>query len=112
MNGQSKPIRVAVCGARGRMGQEMIAGLGHDPELTIVGGCDPRPADDTQPELELRVAPSLGELLDAIQADVAVDFTTADAARSNAQTALAHGVPIVIGTTGLSKHDLDEIDAS
>src|SRR5207248_2166822 len=47
-----------------------------------------------------------------IEADVAVDFTTAEAARGNARTALGHGVPIVIGTTGLSKADLAEIDAS
>ena len=108
----ASPIRVAVCGARGRMGQEMIVGLGHDPEIAIIGGCDPRPDDGTALPDSPPIAPTLAALLDSVQADVAVDFTTAEAAIDNARTALDRGVPIVIGTTGLTKTHLEEIDSA
>lgn len=107
-----QPIRVAICGIRGRMGQEILSGLSGDPEIAIVGGCDPRPASATDPPASVPVAASLDELVGSLEADVVVDFTTAEAARSNAATALAHGSSVVIGTTGLSEADLDELDAT
>jgi 4-hydroxy-tetrahydrodipicolinate reductase len=42
--------------------------------------------------------------------EVAVDFTRPDAAAGNALTALEHGVPAIVGTTGLQPADLDTID--
>src|SRR5688572_20300972 len=104
------PIRVAICGARGRMGQEMTAGLSQDPELEVVGGCDPRPPMDGAPPSRLSITPSLGELLDLTPVDVCVDFTTAEGAVSNAAEALARSVPIVIGTTGLGREQLQAMD--
>jgi 4-hydroxy-tetrahydrodipicolinate reductase len=92
------------------MGQEMILGLSHDPEITIVGGCDPRPPLDGAPPPEISITPALGELLDLVAVDVVVDFTTAEAAAENAAEALARSVPIVIGTTGLGQDQLKEID--
>jgi 4-hydroxy-tetrahydrodipicolinate reductase len=92
------------------MGQEMIAGLSHDPEIAVVGGCDPRPPVDGAPPSSLSITPALGELLDLIAVDVVVDFTTAEAAASNATEALSRSVPIVIGTTGIGQEQLTAID--
>ncbi|HZT06253.1 MAG TPA: 4-hydroxy-tetrahydrodipicolinate reductase, partial [Chloroflexota bacterium] len=61
---------------------------------------------------EIPIAPSLAGLLDLTKAGVAVDFTTAEGARENARAALERGIPIVIGTTGLSRDDLQQIDAA
>jgi 4-hydroxy-tetrahydrodipicolinate reductase len=105
-------VQVAICGIRGRMGQEMLLGLSADPEITVVGGCDPRPANDADPPSPLPITASLDELLGKTRPEAVVDFTTAEAARSNALTALGKGVPIVIGTTGLSDAELDEVDAA
>ncbi|MFN2470045.1 MAG: 4-hydroxy-tetrahydrodipicolinate reductase [Gaiellaceae bacterium] len=44
--------------------------------------------------------------------DAAVDFTRPDAAGANMLGALDHGVPAVVGTTGLRRHELDELDRS
>src|SRR5688572_15295207 len=106
------PIRVVICGIRGRMGQEILSGLGADPEIQVVGGCDPRPAGASDPPASVPITPSLDDLVGGVKADVAVDFTTAEAARANAATALAHGLSVVIGTTGLSEAELDELDAA
>jgi 4-hydroxy-tetrahydrodipicolinate reductase len=92
------------------MGQEMVDGLPHEGGIAIVGGCDPRVGDDGITLGAFPTARSLEELLATVKADVAVDFTTAEAARSNARVALEHGVPIVIGTTGLNDDDLRTID--
>jgi 4-hydroxy-tetrahydrodipicolinate reductase len=104
------PIQVAVCGVHGRMGQEMVTGLTHEGGIVIVGGCDPRVGDDGLSMTAFPTAPSLAELLDMVRPDVAVDFTTAEAARANARVALERSVPIVIGTTGLTETDLHAID--
>jgi 4-hydroxy-tetrahydrodipicolinate reductase len=103
--------RVVICGILGRMGQEMRSGLDADPEIEVVGGCDPRAADDSSGQVGVTVTQTLDELLGKGQPDVVVDFTTAEAAASNAKVALGLGVPIVIGTTGLSESDLQQIDA-
>src|SRR4051794_1066772 len=96
-----RPIRVVICGIRGRMGQEMRVGLAQDSDLTVVGGCDPRPPIDGAPPSPIPESTSLAGLLSVVEADAVVDFTTAEAARENAAVALGAGVPIIIGTTGL-----------
>src|SRR5581483_2393758 len=106
----SEPLRVGICGIRGRMGQEMKAGLSADLDLRVVGGCDPRPPIDGAPPADIPEAPSLALLLGQVEADAVVDFTTAEGARENAKVALAKSVPIVIGTTGLTQADLEMID--
>jgi 4-hydroxy-tetrahydrodipicolinate reductase len=45
------------------------------------------------------------------QAEVAVDFTRPDAVRANAERCLAAGIPVVVGTTGLTDDDLAALDA-
>src|ERR1043166_7756090 len=86
--GSSGPIRVAICGIRGRMGQEMKSSLAADPALRVVGGCDPRPPIDGAPPADVPEAPSLAILLGTVEADAVVDFTTAEGARENAKVAL------------------------
>jgi 4-hydroxy-tetrahydrodipicolinate reductase len=104
------PIQVAICGVHGRMGEEMVDGLTREGGITVIGGCDPRVGDDGITPTAFPTARSLAELLDMVKADVAVDFTTAEAARGNARVALEHAVPIVIGTTGLNDDDFRTID--
>ncbi|MBI4214123.1 MAG: 4-hydroxy-tetrahydrodipicolinate reductase [Chloroflexi bacterium] len=106
---ESAPVRVAICGIRGRMGRELAAGLPAYPGISVVGGCDPvggTAADEPYP-----VVASLDQLLAATQPDVVVDFTVAEAAMANAECSLEARIPIVIGTTGLSDADLKRIDA-
>src|SRR6266545_3281130 len=104
----SSPVRVAICGFLGRMGQEINLGLGRDPAIEIVGGCDPRPPTDAAPPFAVPVTTSLRDLLGVAQPDVVVDFTTAEAAAENAIVALQAGIALVVGTTGISDDTLRE----
>ncbi len=106
-------IRVGVFGATGRMGRMVCAAVVGDPELELVaavdpqhGGLDLRPAGGVDVDLHVLPAP---EALDGLAVDVAVDFTAAAAARDNLRWCAAAGVHAVVGTTGLTDDDLDEL---
>ena len=53
---------------------------------------------------------TVGEALDGV--DVLVDYTSATAVKPNTLAAIQAGVAVVIGTSGLTADDFDEIDAA
>jgi 4-hydroxy-tetrahydrodipicolinate reductase len=55
-------------------------------------------------------ADSLDSILGSCQADVVVDFTVAKATLPAVSTAAAHGVNMVIGTTGFTADDINEME--
>lgn len=87
-------IRVGVLGAKGRMGATVCDAVSSDPELELVARVD---EDDP-----------IRALVDA-KTEVAVDFTTPSVVRDNVVFCLDNGIHAVVGTTGLSDEDLDEI---
>jgi 4-hydroxy-tetrahydrodipicolinate reductase len=83
-------VKVAVVGARGKVGSVVAAGVaaaGHE-----VTGLD------------------LGDALDLAGCDAAVDFTQPSAAAGNVRAALEQGVPAVIGTSGVGAEELAGLD--
>lgn len=54
---------------------------------------------------------SVAEALDAVTADVLVDYTHATAVKGNVLTAIEQGVGAVVGSSGLSAADYAEIEA-
>lgn len=103
-------IRVGVFGAAGRMGSTVCAAVAADPELELVAAVDPYHAgiDLQQLGIEgtgLQVAGTADALVPA-KAQVAVDFTVVDAARSNLEWCADHGVHAVVGTTGFTDDDI------
>ncbi len=107
------PIRVVVNGALGRMGQEVGRAVLADAELRFVGAAESNapqpylPVPD-YPEL-IPLSSNLAELIDKSCPDVVVDFTNARVSMEAVRVALPRNVRMVIGTTGLSEADLDEI---
>lgn len=109
-----EPIRVLVHGALGRMGQEVINAVSRDPELNLTGAADEKAKDDSlrlpNGSGEIPLSADLKSILDNSTPDVMVDFTQHSATMPAARLATKHRINLVIGTTGLSKSDLDEID--
>ncbi|HEY6567560.1 MAG TPA: 4-hydroxy-tetrahydrodipicolinate reductase [Actinomycetota bacterium] len=99
-------IRVGVVGAAGRMGREVCRAVAADPDIELVAAVDPHGADSTVEGLAIH--PSLDALVDA-QAQVAVDFTQPEVVMDSIRWATEHGVHYVVGTTGISPADLDEV---
>jgi 4-hydroxy-tetrahydrodipicolinate reductase len=91
-------IRVAVAGANGRMGQEVVKMLGQDHELEYVGALDTRGDDE-----------AVRQQFEQMRPDVLVDFTTPHSVYRNMALCLQHRVRPVVGTTGLSPEQLNEL---
>jgi 4-hydroxy-tetrahydrodipicolinate reductase len=108
-----EPITVLVHGALGKMGKEVVAAIGRDPELELVGAVDIKATQNqlTLPDGSKKVPLSteLNSPLEANHPKVLLDFTIAEAAISAARIALKQGVNVVIGTSGLSEDNLKEI---
>jgi 4-hydroxy-tetrahydrodipicolinate reductase len=104
-------IRVAVCGAVGRMGSATCAAVRADEGLELVAAVDTSFAGGCAPVLGVDGDFSdLSAALDAVDVDVVVDFTIPASVRANILTCLERRVAVVVGTTGLSAADLAEID--
>jgi 4-hydroxy-tetrahydrodipicolinate reductase len=107
-------IRVGVLGAAGRMGRLVCRAVANDPELALVAAINPSLRGEHvgvmigHPEVDVRISEELDTLLQA-EAELAVDFTTATAVMDNVRWAIEHAMHIVVGTTGLTTADLDEI---
>ncbi len=102
-------IRVGVIGAAGRMGRMVCVAVSADPDLDLVVGIV-RPGTELAPDLsDLPLSDSM-EALRESGAEVAVDFTRPDAVMGNLRWAIANGIHMVVGTTGLSPDDLDEVE--
>jgi 4-hydroxy-tetrahydrodipicolinate reductase len=92
----AEPIRVAVAGAAGRMGQTVCAAVEGAADMELVARADPA--------LELSLAQAL-----AARPGVLVDFTLPASALDNARQAASAGVHVVIGTTGFDPAELEGI---
>ncbi|MFJ8436925.1 4-hydroxy-tetrahydrodipicolinate reductase [Kitasatospora sp. NPDC094019] len=84
-------LRVAVIGARGRIGSEAVKAVGAAPDLELVA--------------TLGRGSDLSELTDA-GVQVAVELTHPDSVMGNLDHCLSHGIHVVTGTTGWTEERL------
>jgi 4-hydroxy-tetrahydrodipicolinate reductase len=101
-------MRVAVFGAVGRMGATVCRAVTDDPALELVAAIDPHCAGRPSVPGGVEIAPT-ADALEEARAEVAVDFTEPAAARENLARCARHGVHAVVGTTGFSDSDLNEL---
>ena len=87
-------IKVGVLGAAGRMGSTVCEAVDREDDLEVVARVD---VDDPL------------ETLTEAGAQVVVDFTTPQTVKDNALFCLRNSIDVVIGTTGLTDDDLDEL---
>ncbi|UNO39635.1 4-hydroxy-tetrahydrodipicolinate reductase [Streptomyces sp. MST-110588] len=87
----SSKLRVAVLGARGRIGSEAVRAVEAAPDMELVAA--------------LGRDSALTELTSA-GAQVAVDLTHPDAVMANLEYCLGHGIHAVVGTTGWTEERL------
>ncbi|HEX7732032.1 MAG TPA: 4-hydroxy-tetrahydrodipicolinate reductase, partial [Rhodanobacter sp.] len=98
----SSPIRLAINGASGRMGQALLSLLRADgrfePAYAVVSPGSPHDGRTAWPGHALRYAHDWSQ---APALDVVVDFSGPAGLAATLDHCLAHGVPLVTGTTGL-----------
>lgn len=95
--------KIAVAGARGRMGQLIIEEVRRFDDLALVAGFDILGIGDPLGGGVAVSDPSdMGEVLIRSGAEVLIDFTIPAATLENVQTASQEGVNLVVGTTGFT----------
>src|SRR5262245_44542274 len=99
----ARVIRVGVAGVTGWTGSAVAEAVEAAADLELVAG-----VSRSDPARFSSVA----EALDAVAADVLVDYTHASAVKANTLAALERGVAVVVGSSGLAAADFDEIDAA
>jgi 4-hydroxy-tetrahydrodipicolinate reductase len=110
-------IRVMVTGACGRMGREVVKAVTAAPGMTVVAAVDLAGVGEDAGVLAgcgplgVAVRGDLAEAIDATNPQVIVDFTIPAQVMGNLRIAVPKGVAAVVGTTGLSASDLDELRA-
>src|SRR4051794_34691275 len=86
--------RVAVLGAKGRMGTESIRALSAADGIEVVAEID---IDDSL------------DLIAEHDADVVLDFTSPGVALDNVRWCVEHGVNVVVGTSGFDDGKIDSV---
>ena len=95
-------LRVLIAGATGWTGAPLAKAVDAADDLELAGGIARSGADH----------PSVEAALAATEADVLVDFTKPGVVRGHADAALAAGLHVVVGTSGLTADDYAELDAA
>lgn len=93
-------IKVAVCGANGKMGKEVCQTVLDNPETELAAKIDIVGND---------VFSTIEKAKKNTNIDVLVDFTQPKSIFENAKYCLNNGIKIVIGTTGLSDEQIMEL---
>ncbi len=106
-------IRVALTGAKGRMGMLIIDEIRKLPDLGLVAAFDiVGIGDPVIGDVCISDAREIRRILKSSRPDVLIDFTIPAAAVENVHAAAEQGVALVVGTTGFSPEQLSEIEAA
>jgi 4-hydroxy-tetrahydrodipicolinate reductase len=92
-------INVAICGANGKMGQEVVKAVNSAEDMTLVAQID----------IFNGQFATIKDAKESVAIDVLVDFTQPDSIYENALYCLNNGIKIVVGTTGLSDIQIEEL---
>ena len=95
-------IRVGIAGITGWTGSAIAEAVEAADDLELVFGV----ARSDRARFS-----TVAEAIDAVEADVVVDYTHASVVGENVRTAVDRGAAVVVGSSGLSTADYDEIDA-
>ena len=109
-------LGICIAGATGWTGKALVQGVLEAPDLRLASavarstaGRDVGEALGREP-IGVPVRATVAEALDGV--DVMIDFTSHTAAKANAQAAIAAGVAVVIGSSGLTADDFAELEGA
>jgi len=106
------PVKVVIHGAAGRVGQVLLNNLFKYPDVKIVGAVDLKTPGEKVTLGDGSVIPfssDLEEMLLNHRPDVVVDFSLAKAVLPAVRVCTSQRVHMVIGTTGMSSDEINEI---
>lgn len=110
-------INITIAGPRGKMGSEAIQMIKNDPNLNLVACIDRKNNGkmlheiDQLTNLEVPIFEDPEQCFKTIPADVFLDLTIPDVGFEHTKTALQCEVRTVIGTSGFTEEQIDELAA-
>jgi 4-hydroxy-tetrahydrodipicolinate reductase len=109
-------LSVCIAGATGWTGRALVAGVLDAPDLELRSAVSRSAAGRDLGEAlggDALGVPVHGSVADALEGvEVVIDYTAPDAVKPTTLAAIAAGVAVVIGTSGLTADDYAEIDAA
>lgn len=106
-NTQKTSIRIVVAGPRGKMGSEAIHMINNEDNFTLVGCVDHKEVEQTNEPVPTYT--NIKICLEETQPDVLIDLTKPEVGYAHTKAALELGVRPVVGTTGFTTEQLEEI---
>jgi len=109
-------VKVAVLGANGKMGREVVKAVSQDAGLAVVGAIGRTLIGQDigkvvgLGEIGVAITDNLEQTLLEKQPEVVIDFTFPGIVFENSKTILNQGIHAVVGTTGLLESQLKELD--
>jgi 4-hydroxy-tetrahydrodipicolinate reductase len=102
------PLRVCIAGATGWTGRALVPAVLVAPDLELAAAVSRSAAGS-----RIEGAPVYGSVAEALDGvDVVIDYTAPEAVKANVMAAIEAGVAVVVGTSGLTAADFEEIDAA
>lgn len=108
-------IKVMVIGACGKMGREVVSAIEKEDDMTLAAAVDIiNEGLDVgnivlNKEIGVKINSDLEKAITEAKPDVAIDFTQPSVIFNNAKILINKGVKPVIGTTGLTDEQVDEL---
>ncbi|MFS0786779.1 4-hydroxy-tetrahydrodipicolinate reductase [Shouchella sp. 1P09AA] len=108
-------IKIVVAGPRGKMGYEAVQLCERDEELQLVAVVDSKHDGQTLQDLkgygdlDTPIYSDMENCFSNHDVDVLVDLTTPAFGKKHMEIALAHGVRPVVGTTGFTNDDIEQL---
>jgi len=109
-------IKIAIAGARGRMGTAAVEAILKEDEMEIVGALDYKYEGQfihgnqvNNDHSGIRIYTSFEHLAKDAKPDVLLDLTNPNAVYENMHNAIRHGIRPVVGTSGLSPESIEKL---
>ncbi|WP_347549870.1 4-hydroxy-tetrahydrodipicolinate reductase [Pseudalkalibacillus hwajinpoensis] len=108
-------VKIVIAGPRGNMGREAVKLVDRTDHFQLTAVLDSKILGQTVaeieglPSLEAPVYTDLEACLAEVECDVLIDLTTPEFGKKHMEIAFAHGVRPVVGTTGFSNEDVEEL---
>jgi 4-hydroxy-tetrahydrodipicolinate reductase len=108
-------IKVCFAGATGWTAQPILVAIDAADDLELTSGVSRSAAgrrlcEVTPSRSDGLIFASVEEALDGAEVDVLVDYTSASAVKENVWSAVRAGVHVVVGSSGLTARDYEELD--
>lgn len=112
-----RDIKIVIAGPRGRMGREAVRLVQQTDNFHLVAVVDHKNDGGSLSDfdgfsgLDIPVYSNIEECFQKVEADVLIDLTTPEFGMLHTKTALSYGVRPVVGTTGFTKENVNELGA-